>query len=99
MYLVSAGRRTYRPWTHTSDDSYIYQLSLVVATATVSLGSYRIHSGFLYERRGDTESLILSTYMLVHPGEALHGGVINYFMPDTVYDITGNESTRQEFSN
>ena len=30
--------RTYvmfRPWTHTSDDSYIYQLSLVVATATV----------------------------------------------------------------
>ena len=28
--------RTFRPWTHTSDDSYIYQLSLVVATATVS---------------------------------------------------------------
>ena len=24
------------PWTHTSDDSYIYQLSLVLATATVS---------------------------------------------------------------
>ena len=45
MYLVSAGRnlyqvRTYvmfRQWTHTSDDSYIYQLSLVVATATASL--------------------------------------------------------------
>ena len=29
--------RTFRPWTHTFDDSYIYQLSLVVATATVSL--------------------------------------------------------------
>ena len=29
--------RTFCPWTHTSDDSYIYQLSLVVATATVSL--------------------------------------------------------------
>ena len=29
--------RTFRPWTHTSDDSYIYQLLLVVATATVSL--------------------------------------------------------------
>ena len=29
--------RTFRPWTHTSDDSYIYQLSLVVATATVQL--------------------------------------------------------------
>ena len=27
---------TFRPWTHTSDDSYIYQLSLVVATASVS---------------------------------------------------------------
>ena len=27
---------TFRPWTHTSDDSYTYQLSLVVATATVS---------------------------------------------------------------
>ena len=27
---------TFRPCTHTSDDSYIYQLSLVVATATVS---------------------------------------------------------------
>ena len=30
---------TFRPWTHTSDDSYMYQLSLVVATATVSLNS------------------------------------------------------------
>ena len=29
-------KRTFRPWTPTSDDSYIYQLSLVVATATVS---------------------------------------------------------------
>ena len=26
--------RTFRPWTHTSDDSYIFQLSLGVATAT-----------------------------------------------------------------
>ena len=29
--------RTFRLWTHTSDDSYIYQLSLVVATATLYL--------------------------------------------------------------
>ena len=43
MYAPGISRqksiRTYvmfRPWTHTSDDSYIYQLSLVVATATVS---------------------------------------------------------------
>ena len=28
---------SFRPWSHTSDDSYIYQLSLVLATATVSL--------------------------------------------------------------
>ena len=28
--------RTFRPWTHTSHDSYICQLSLVVETATVS---------------------------------------------------------------
>ena len=27
---------TFSPWTHTSDDSYIYPLSLVLATATVS---------------------------------------------------------------
>ena len=33
--------RTFRPWTHTSDDSYIYQLSLVVATATVSFIGWR----------------------------------------------------------
>ena len=31
---------TFSPWTHTSDDSYIYQLSLVLATATVSLYLY-----------------------------------------------------------
>ena len=28
--------RHYGPWTHTSDDSYIYQLLLVLATAIVS---------------------------------------------------------------
>ena len=35
-YVVVRMIPTFRPWTHTSDDSYIYQLSLVVATATVS---------------------------------------------------------------
>ena len=34
-YVVVRMIPTFRPWTHTSDDSYIYQLSLVVATATV----------------------------------------------------------------
>ena len=32
---------TFSPWTHTSDDSYIYQLSLVLATATVSFFLFR----------------------------------------------------------
>ena len=35
---------TFSPWTHTSDDSYIYQLSLVLATATVSLHIFRVPS-------------------------------------------------------
>ena len=35
-YVVVRMIPTFRPWTHTSDDSYIYQLSRVVATATVS---------------------------------------------------------------
>ena len=30
---------TFSLWMHTSDDSYIYQLPLVVATATVSFGA------------------------------------------------------------
>ena len=35
---------TFSPWTHTSDDSYIYHLSLVLATATVSSWtSFRHH--------------------------------------------------------
>ena len=60
MYLVSAGRRTFRPWTHTSDDSYMYQLSLVVATATVSFQG--IDSlVFTYEAH-DTRSFALGTH-------------------------------------
>ena len=47
--FVSA--RTFRPWTHTSDDSYIYQLSLVVATATVFFCAVLVsirHSAFFF---------------------------------------------------
>ena len=33
-YVVVRMIPTFRPWTHTSDDRYIYQLSLVLATAT-----------------------------------------------------------------
>ena len=37
---------TFRPWTHTSDDSYIYQLSLVVATATVSFINTQVYTKY-----------------------------------------------------
>ena len=36
----------FRPWTHTSDDSYIYQLSLVLATAIVSFLCMILYSQF-----------------------------------------------------
>ena len=36
FHLPLAITPTFSPWTHTSDDSYIYQLSLVLATATAS---------------------------------------------------------------
>ena len=49
--LVGGGiTQTFRLWTHTSDDSYIYQLALVVATATVS---------FIFRMRGDGSRPIL----------------------------------------
>ena len=34
---IADGTRTNGPWTHTSGDNYIYHLSLVLATATISL--------------------------------------------------------------
>ena len=44
---------TFSTWTHTSDDSYIYQLSLVLATAIVSFGLIpRLHVLELWKRRG-----------------------------------------------
>ena len=66
MYLVSAGRRTFRPWTHTSDDSYMYQLSLVVATATTVIpGIFFIIFYFIFHlfRRPFRFSL-LSTHLV-----------------------------------
>ena len=37
FHLRCPSQPTFSRWAHTSDDSYIYQLSLVLATATVSL--------------------------------------------------------------
>ena len=42
QWVVVRMTPTFRPRTHTSDDSYIYQLSLVVATATVSFFIFRL---------------------------------------------------------
>ena len=48
----SQSQPTFSPWTHTSDDSYIYQLSLVLATATVSFFANK----FKISPRGDSNS-------------------------------------------
>ena len=37
----------FSPWAHTSDDSYIYQLSLVLATASVSF-RFGVYAFFVY---------------------------------------------------
>ena len=37
---------TFSPWTHKPDDSYIYQLSLVLATATVSFVTYLVYTRY-----------------------------------------------------
>ena len=41
--LPRLGADVFSPWAHTSDGSYIYQLSLVLATATVSFYQGRIN--------------------------------------------------------
>ena len=64
--------RTFRPWTHTSDDRYIYQLSLVVATATVSLGlgtgsPGSLNQYILYWLRQQSVDWIASAYWSSEP--------------------------------
>ena len=56
---------TFSPWTHTSDDSYIYQLSLVLATATVSfifdilnIKKFPIHAHILVQTCGNSRLLV-----------------------------------------
>ena len=54
---------TFNPWTHTSDDSYIYQLSLVLATATVSYDTWYIYIYMVYLLyTGATETKIHHIY-------------------------------------
>ena len=54
----------FRPWTHTSHDSYIYELSLVVATATVS--SYNTHT-----IRAHTKQKGVPCYVVVGSNECM----------------------------
>ena len=75
---------TFSPCTHTSDDSYIYQLSLVLATATVSLCTvcgfttgYLDRMDFNYSVRCSTthEYVFAYSYILGNDGHARsHGG-------------------------
>ena len=52
---------TFRPWTHTSDDSWIYQLSRVVTTATVLYLLYFIPTILC---TGYSEFLIYTSYFI-----------------------------------
>ena len=56
---------TFRPWTHTSDGSYIHQLSLVVATATVSFSfvnkEVAFDSWFLFREKQNKMTIVLDS--------------------------------------
>ena len=65
--FVSA--RTFRPWTHTSDHSYIYQLSLVVATATVSSCLHPLLVTVMLRTRVLGKHLVSDRSTLSRPGD------------------------------
>ena len=65
-----------RPWTHTSDDSYMYQLSLVVATATVSY----LHILYLQ----DTCVYYKPAFFVLHTNPS-HGSLCLNFMPSSSF--------------
>ena len=55
---------TFRPWTHTSDDSYIYQLSVVVATATVLSQTLLLNPSFSpYPSTSSTPSVSVHSFI------------------------------------
>ena len=55
---------TFSPWTHTSDDSYIYQLSLVLATATVSSGLLAAHYSVVFDNQCTQQ--YMHVYIYIH---------------------------------
>ena len=55
--------RHYGTWTHTSDDSYIYQLSLVLATAFV----YFIYKGSAWVEQGSTSTCSIQYPIELNP--------------------------------
>ena len=56
---------TYSPWTHTSDDSYIYQLSLVLATAIVSYIIYFEQYIIVYSYSNPADYQVLFTFNII----------------------------------
>ena len=74
--LPLAITRTNGPWTHTYDDSYIYQLPLVLVTATISEFSDQMAISTSL-----TEPVYTSTYLHTDP-TYLHTAVV--YPPNTV---------------
>ena len=75
----------FRPWTHTSDDSYISQLSLVVATATVSWTTTRFI--LLYKKslsvKGQYHLLTLRITYTLTPAYVLYHEAYGFSAVDT----------------
>ena len=67
---------TFSPWTHTSDDIYIYHLSLVLATATVSYDT-------------STRCTYSSLETLVPGAAYLVPGTVHAITQETMIQITG----------
>ena len=59
---------TFRPWTHTSDDSYIYRLSLLVATATVSFLKFPYYSKTTKQLRKNMPKFVFATWYIYGTG-------------------------------
>ena len=65
---------TFSPWTHTSDDSYIYQLSLVLATATVSFCRTHRSAGYGYEFLTEYTEVSGTVWMLYRTHKSIGHG-------------------------
>ena len=76
---------TFSPWTHTSDDSHIYQLSLVLATAIVSYFFILFErSEFLIDTSQKKSLRVCTrTRARVHACSTSLGLSVSYYVPHT----------------